>query len=248
MNINIPNYNIPILKDLGIFKSNEKKTYYRGSPYFSMITMMYIKNKFPESCVIIPTTYNINSHEKVSLRYNERKKKLTVPRNFWKKFWSCSNKRFIVFPFGYSCKDGSGHANIMIYDSKKMTLERFEPYGDLNSVVPQDKKKCFNPEIDEILFNFFDDKGVIKEYFPPSSFIPSNGMQKIQEKEYSMTEYDPEGFCTMWSLFYCDLRLSNPEMERKKLLEKTIKTFTNNNKSLTNFIRDYSNIISQLFK
>lgn len=242
----IPNYNVSLFPEIDIYKSPSKKTLYKGSPYYSLVSLIYIKNKFPNSCVILPNNYNnVDEHEDISIRYNEKQKKLSVPKNFWKFFNKCKNKRFTVFLFGYTCKD-SGHANIMLYDNINKTLERFEPYGNIYDILDSKQKKCFNPDIDKIIFEFFDNNEVITEYFPPSTFIPNNGIQKLQEDEDKMTDYDPEGFCTMWSLFYCDLRLSNPDVDRKVLLDKTIKTFKTNNKSLTIFIRDYSNAISSL--
>jgi len=243
----IPNLNEPILKDLNIFQSRKKETSYRGSPFYSMVTLLYLENKFPNTCVVIPDKHgNHLKHENLSIRYNEKLGKLVMPRKFWEIFYRCDGKRYIIFPFGYSCVDGGGHANIMIYDSYNLTLERFEPYGDLTDMITNTNKKCFNVDVDEMLFDLFAEKGLVIEYFPPSNFIPPKGLQKIQENERKMSNKDPEGFCTMWSLFYCDLRLSNPNVRREKLLDYTIKSFKRNNKSLTNFIRDYANIVSEL--
>ena len=245
----IPNYNEPILRDLDLFKTRGDKTYYRGSPFYSMVTLLYIKNKFPNACVIIPLKkkkMKFATHEDLSIRYNEKINKVVIPKNFWNYFYKCTKKRYVVFPFGYSCKDGSGHANILIYDSIKKTLERFEPYGDLNDIITDTSKGCFSLDIDKIFFKMFNDRKLINQYFPPSTFIADKGFQKVQENENRMSRKDPVGFCTMWSAFYCDLRLSNPDVKREKLLDYTVKVFNNNGKSLTNFIRDYSNIITEL--
>ena len=245
----IPNYNRPILEDLDLFRTRNKVTSYRGSPFYSLVTLLYIKNKFPDSCVIIPfDNDNIDAmkHEDLSIRYNEKKRKVMIPKKFWNCFYKCNNKRYVVFPFGYSCTDGSGHANILIYDNVNRTLERFEPYGNLDELLTSSNKSCFKPNIDDILFKMFTNKDLIDEYFPPSTFIPNTGLQKIQEDENNMSSKDPGGFCTMWSLFYCDLRLSNPDVDRELLLEYTMKVFKKSNKSLTQFIRDYSNIVTEL--
>ena len=243
----IPNYNEPILKDLNIFQSKTKSTSYRGSPFFSMVTLLYIEQKFPNTCVIIPDKTNGHlKHEDLSIRYNEILGRVVIPERFWEMFYNCSRKRYVVFPFGYSCKNSGGHANIMIYDRLNKSLERFEPYGSLDDMITEKNKKCFEVDIDEVLFDLFDKRGLIVEYFPPSNFIPQEGLQKKQENENSMHRTDPEGFCTMWSLFYCDLRLSNPDVEREKLLDYTMESFRRNKKSLTTFIRDYANIVSEL--
>ena len=55
------------------------------------------------------------------------------------------------------------------------------------------------------------------------------------------------GFCSVWSCFWIDLRLSNPEIDRENLLDMAIKELKKIKKqkkiSLTQFIRNYSGLI-----
>ena len=88
------------------------------------------KHVHDESCVLLPKKLNHLPKEQtdISLRWIEEKNLndsyIQVPEPteiFWKKFKKCKNKRFIILPFGFTCRT-SGHANYLLYDKKKRTL------------------------------------------------------------------------------------------------------------------------------
>ena len=68
-------------------------------------------------------------------------------------------------------------------------------------------------------------------------------MQSIENFENN----EPEGFCSTWCLFYVDLRLSNPDIDRKDLVNNMIYQITYNEKSFTKFIKEYSIILVQIY-
>ena len=82
----------------------------------------------------------------------------------------CNNikTRFIIFSlFIINEKCDFGHFNVLVYDTKYKSLERFEPYGF------EVDKKFYNPFfLDKTIKNFFGD--TIKEYFTPKDFIIPN--------------------------------------------------------------------------
>lgn len=222
----------------------KKKKRFNGTPYYNLVSMLYLQKKYPNICVVIPDyKKNIHSinHSDISIRYYEESNKLLFPNDFWKKFSKCKYKRFILFPFGYSCKE-SGHANYMIYDNKKKTLERFEPYGKMVD-IPYNQKDCFINDIDNMLIKEFSKKGLLNKYYKPSSFIPDNGFQTIQENEDIMDDIDPEGYCSAWSLFYCDLRMTNPDISNEDIINYAIKYIDDNKESFTDFIRTYADYL-----
>ena len=220
------------------------KKRFNGSPYYNLVSMLFLQNKYPDTCVVIPNykkDMNSLEHSDVSIRYDEYTKELSFPNMFWETFDKCKSKRFIIFPFGYSCKEG-GHANYMIYDKKIMSLERFEPYGKLVD-IPKSQKKCFVSNIDKLIKVEFNKRGLLKKYYKPNSFVPDNGFQTIQEDENIMNNIDPEGYCSAWSLFYCDLRMTNPDVANDDIIEFAINYIDKNKKSFTEFIRTYANYI-----
>lgn len=203
-----------------------------------------------DACVLLPRNINHIPDEQraVSLRYIEKKKGkgfISVPKpekKFWNNFTKCKSKRFVVMPFGFDCID-SGHANWLLYDKKTKSLERFESYGKIND------RKCLNPsDLDEKIENLFKENlgdDYIENYYHPLSYSPARNIQTLQEAEGEKLEV--VGFCSVWSCFWIDLRLSNPEIDREELLDMAIKELKKIKKqkkiSLTQFIRNYSGLI-----
>jgi hypothetical protein len=131
----------------------------------------------------------------------------------------------------------------MIYDTRTKTMERFEPYGDIKNFINYKNIKCLMVDIDREIKNLFISKfgdGYIKKYYKPLDYITKKGFQKIQELEIDeIKSTDPEGFCTSWCIWYTDLRLSNPNIKRKKLIDLAMQSLRKRPESFTKFIRNY---------
>lgn len=213
-----------------------------------------------KSCVKLPTDtiYNIPGQQtSVSLRWIEKNDSISVPEphaKFWGHFGNCSGKRFVALPFGFNCIK-YGHANYLLFDKKLKTLERFESFGKVKGAcignVDIDKK------IEELFkINFEKYLPEMKDftYYGPMSFLPSNNVQTIQEQEdrwkKRSEDRNPVGFCSVWSLWYIELRTLNPDVERNKLMSLAIKGIQDienqreqqgfGKGSYTDFIRRYS--------
>lgn len=219
-----------------------KKTKFRGSPTFNLKVMKYLKKKFPKYCVIIPEIKTKNfSHEDVSLRWIQTTGKngyFSIPKDYWKLFNKCESKRFIIFPFGFSCNTNNGHANYMLYDREEKSLERFEPYG-------KTKRECSNPyNLDEKIKKLFKEnlgKDFIKIYYKPLDFLQEKSIQRLQEDEGEYDDSDPSGgFCAAFVSFYAELRMENPNKDRNRLINLAVQKIKNTDKSLTEYIRGYS--------
>ena len=131
------------------------------------------------------------------------------------------------------CKKSSSHANAMIYDRRENTLERFEPNGAIAEGFSQLGEKFSYIILDQVLDLFFtsffhgngnqeEEKGGEKKfkYIPSNLICPSFGFQLIESSEQSSTLIgDPGGFCSAWTLFYIDARLSNPDIPPDILLD-----------------------------
>lgn len=231
------------------------------------------EHEHDSSCVVLPRYIKDipDQQTKVSLRWIQKKKKrkskkkskiisieeslqcddnsnghISVPNNFWEQFSQCPLKRFVVFPFGFTCLD-SGHANYMLYDSVNKSLERFESFGKVIST-------CLNPpDLDIQIFELFKSKlGSDLVYYPPKSFLPANSFQTIQENEKEWInrneDEEPVGYCAAWSAWYIDLRLSNPDVDREKLVKIAIKKLKSLPITFTTFIRNYSGMIAEVSK
>ena len=240
------NYDVIIPK--GEYKELKK---FEGTPFNSLIAMAYLNKKHKNHCVIIPIRDIPDDHTDLSIRWIQKKGQdgyLRVPKKFWTEFKEHLNhshdKRFIVFPFGFSCKKNGGHANIMIYDVQNKILERFDSLGNANSNclkvknLDQKIKKLFQ---DEMGHNF------VKKYLKPfNNFKIFQELQDLEDVKKLPT--DPEyGFCSVWACWWSDLRMSNPHISRDDLVEISLELLLEKNKSLTSFIRKYSqNIVNHM--
>jgi ankyrin repeat protein len=169
-------------------------------------------------------------------------KKLYLINEFFDKISECKNKdaNFIIIPLGIEMKEGS-HANYIVYDLKKNTVERFEPHG---STTPPGLN--YDPDLlDEILalkFKTFDEK---IEYYSPKDFLPKIGFQMMDMMENKQKRIgDPGGFCALWSIWYIDMRMIYKDLHPKELVNLLIDTIKKQNVSVKNMIRNYAlNII-----
>jgi len=170
--------------------------------------------------------------------------KLYIMENFYNILKKCiaSDKRFVVIPVGIELKNGS-HANYMIYDREVNEIERFEPHG---STTPPGLN--YNPTLlDDILEKRFAviDKNI--KYIRPTMYLPKIGFQLIDATESSNKKIgDPGGFCALWSLWYTDMRLTYPHIDRKKLVKKLMSNMISDNISFRNMIRNYSKRITTI--
>lgn len=166
--------------------------------------------------------------------------KLYLSDNFFNEFNKCKKKgkRFIVIPLGIELREGS-HANYLLYDRKLNEIERFEPYGSQHPF-----KFNYNPSLlDSVLRSRFEVNLDIK-YISPVNYLPKIGFQVLDSFESNCSKIgDPKGFCALWSLWYVDMRIKYPDLNRKILVKEIIKIIKERNFSFKNIIRNYSSSI-----
>ena len=122
-------------------------------------------------------------------------------------------------------------------------MERFEPYGIAIT-------SCIDKNIDTHIQKLFrENMGAefIKEYNKPLVLEKYKGFQTKQSAERkSKNDSDPDGFCTAWSAWYTDLRLSNPDKDRDTLAYECLTKIMADETSFTDFIRNYADMIVQM--
>lgn len=227
------------------------QTSFIGRPWYALTCILYLIHRHPRDCVVIPEGlisktgeltkkgYLVSDFQDIELEWNHQMKQFFVPTTFWEGVRKCleSGARFIVIPLGLI-----NHANLLIYDTKTKEMERFEPYGFIHlyysysSILEDSIKELFNKNI----------KDMIKIVYKPINFCPYNSFQTIQEFEKQRHINDPGGFCMIWSAWYADTRLSNPNKSREKVIKMSIEFLKSNPLSFTEFIRSYSSFISDI--
>jgi hypothetical protein len=136
------------------------------------------------------------------------------------------------------------HANILIIDTNKKTVERFEPYGEIyyDSILKLDE--VLKKEICDKLDNY---NYVITQSYP--------GFQSKSDElnELHTAHGDPEGYCLAWCYLYLELKLLYNNIDVIKVInnyicndfEKDFDFNKNDNKYMI-FIRYYSNRLDTL--
>lgn len=163
----------------------------------------------------------------------------------------CSSKseeyNWFCIPIGIEIAKYS-HANYLIIDIKNKQIERFEPHGAFPPIGLN-----YEPiMLDNILSQFFTDLDLGFEYLKPSDYLPKIGFQ-VKEINELKSDYigDPNGFCALWCIWWADLRMSNPDIARNKLVKIVTRELINGKYSYKKLIRDYSwyiiNIRDKLF-
>ena len=150
--------------------------------------------------------------------------------------------RWFIIPIGIEIGSYS-HANYLIVDFELMQIERFEPHGANHPIGLN-----YDPNmLDLMIINYIDNSELKFEYFKPSDYLPNIGFQ-IKEINELKSDYigDPNGFCALWCIWWADLRLSNPDISRKKLVKYINRELINGKNSYRKLIRDYSFYITEI--
>jgi hypothetical protein len=129
------------------------------------------------------------------------------------------------------------HANILIYDFNRMTIERFDPYGDtvyfdkkLDEVL--DEELCWNTGL---------------TYLKPSDYMPVAGFQTISDELNPLNQKSGDfgGFCLAWCTWFLEHRIINQKVNQKDLVKKLIKKISMMNITFMEYIRNYANKLNE---
>ena len=236
------------------------KTYFSGTGKDMIFGILYLIKKYNSLCDITQRNFKKSYSDfmyEITIMYVCNNKTNAKPEdyqllfphgksNFDNNLNNCK-KRFIAIPLFFEnhkkCQYDVAHYNILIIDKKNKTMERFESYGydfenDLNKYYIF---KSFDTHMAKLYPSY--------QYIIPENFCPFSGVQKIEENQiYNNnnieTYSDPGGFCGVWSIWYAELRLKYPNMNRKKLLNKASKIIMKQ-KNLRSYIRKYSAKLSK---
>jgi len=150
-----------------------------------------------------------------------------------------NNKRFALI-FLTIVYTETFHANIIIYDFKNMTIERFDPYGA------------------QIVFgNIYNIDKILDEeltwntgftYLKPADYLPFVSFQTLSHETniYNQKTGDPGGFCLAWCLWYIETKMKNQDINSKELVLKLINKIKKSEIKFNEYIRNYSNKINNI--
>ncbi len=153
-----------------------------------------------------------------------------------------NNSEIIIIPIGIENSQGA-HSNILFWNRKKNILERFEPNGKNPPI-----NFNYNPDLlDDIIYNKFKTYSQDLIYLKPKNYLPQIGFQMIEnfENETCSEIGDPNGFCTVWCMWYSYQKSQNLDIDSEILVEQLINNIKLEGKGFKNVIRNFSKNISK---
>jgi hypothetical protein len=154
------------------------------------------------------------------------------------------NCRYIVIKISIIKNENILHANVILFDKNDLSYRRFEPYG--TSVI-QDID-----ELDIIILKMFHNilNKKIKCY-RPQDYLELTRFQSISNDNHNYNKIvgDPMGFCLAWCLWYIEIKVKNPNLSEKELIQKAsdkiFVTYCDSYSPYNDFIRDYAAMLDE---
>jgi hypothetical protein len=238
----------------------------KGSEWWKLIQLIYLSRIYKNICIFLPmeeieknlpftkesyielTTKNtyafsllwINKIEDIFILYepayfNNMEEYIKYLKNCIKK-----SDRMTIIPLTlFSIPHKSAHSNILIYDKKLNTLERYDSLGS----SPQ-RFDIYNLDNELTIFSQKINKDC--EYIKPENLHINKGVQTIEGEIGKELNKIKLGSCSIWSFLYTILRLKNPDIPPKKLTELLNNSIHKREKSIWHFILETIIIIYKL--
>lgn len=146
--------------------------------------------------------------------------------------------RFFIIPLALNYgRSNEGHFNSILIDNKMKSIERFEPHGYKSSWYHN--QKLMDSKISSVLLKLLPGY----TYVTPREYISRIGFQGYDSTttKYDVTQFVDMAYCIVWSLWYLDLRLRNPDVPRNKVIERAMLKIHKNFTSTKKFIMAYAN-------
>jgi len=145
----------------------------------------------------------------------------------------CMSYRLIPINLEIIVPDMGTHANIILMDTTKKTVELFEPHGSRDSSELEGISKAYIT-VSKNVRRFFKLYFPHYRYVPPSEYEPKEGLQARLDAF--------SGTCVTWSILYVHYRILNPTVPQRKLVNYLDKKVTRN------FLLRYTRYVEEVLK
>ena len=215
INLPIPIKTQGVLKQINdiLDKKNNEVFNWSGIHTVYRFFYLYLFKKYKHNCRLYfdkNLCLDLNNEFNTLLKINLMKQA--------EQFKRCYNKGsdMIIIPLRYATGPSSGHANFLLFKrNPNHIIERFEPYGTI--ISPRFVDKAINYFIAKI--NKLIDKPI--RYSPIEESCPQIGIQYREEYIDAQLKQANEGggYCVIWSMFFTELSLANPQLNFKELTD-----------------------------
>jgi len=156
--------------------------------------------------------------------------------------------RFIFFKLTLISSGTGTHANIIIFDKETGILERFEPYGIIPYLDNDSLDHMIKDKIGGFLKDYLKKRNKNLKYYGPNEMFEGVSFQILSNDTSSKVKKmgDPRGFCLAWTLWYLEMRIKNPSVNPKTLIQKAVDKIKGiddkkyRSHIFINFIRNYA--------
>ena len=145
----------------------------------------------------------------------------------------CMVKRLIPISLSIIVPGVGAHANIILIDNKKKTVELFEPHGSRSNKSELESISRAYFKISKNVHKFVRVNLPDYTYIPPSKYEPEDGLQARLDAF--------SGLCVTWSILYLHHRILNPDLHPQKLVQYLEKKI--NRKTLLRYTRYVEDIL-----
>tara|TARA_Y100000389_G_C17446966_1_gene512223 strand:- start:710 stop:1540 length:831 start_codon:yes stop_codon:yes gene_type:complete len=226
---------VPLARELSLgSKASLGSINYHYQKYyntFAFLKEIIKKNKKLKSLVCIPDVgegwmksfLKVNFFKGISSKSMDSVKpvdSMNSKHKFISEIEQCMRNRLVPINLEIIVPGAGTHANVIIIDSHKKTVELFEPHGNrsVKSELESISRAYF--KVSKNVQRFFSKFLPDFTYIPPSAYEPKEGLQARLDAF--------SGLCVTWSILYLHYRVLNPDVPPKKLINYLDKKITKN--------------------
>jgi hypothetical protein len=211
---------------------------WEGKYIIYQLFYLYLFKKYGHSCFVKSVERGMELYldiskaipkfnpDKINEYYN--KKIINIKNNLKsnaKQILNCIKRGQIIItiPVFLNLEVGA-HANLLIYNKNFNTLSLFEPYGSLAFYKYDNLKDQMLEYLTNVINGGLDEDGKIT-YERADVVCPTlKGFQNFEEYKANIYKHSKEGggYCAVWSLFFTELSLANPDKSTKDLYNSVL--------------------------
>jgi hypothetical protein len=150
------------------------------------------------------------------------------------------------------------HMNLLIIKVDTREIIRFEPHGEATQRIQEDKtNKSFNKNGEDLTKDINNFLGLNKigkrpfKFVPPTEICPRVPATNLFKRGFQSLENmlgEKGGFCQMWSMFFMECVLRNPDMDIKEIYQKAYDSMNEEPKFVLDVIKGYYIQVNELLK
>ena len=229
------------------YNPSQQLTHTDGTALINAQIILFLAHKYQYAKFILPAmdSYKHLEKKEFKVRWAVTKEgaSLHLPEGYWDMFKqhildpSC---RFIISILSLTVWDGSSHANCLIYDKSTNEFERFDPLTV--NIHQRYRVDDLDKELKEVIASKATDIfSKPPKYYEPLKYCPkSRVFQSMEVSE--IPGVDLKGNCAVWNWWYINVRIANPSVTRKDIIDIASKKLEKMG-GLYKFIKSYQKYV-----